>query len=221
MLHELGLDQIDTIIGPSCGGNIAQEMSIDLGEAVKNLILICCSSQETPWVIAVHEAGRQALRADPTFLTSPDGGREGLKAARSLAIPFYRSAISFKIRQSEQDASVISDFRAASYIRYQGEKFVKRFDPYTYYSLLTALDTHNIGRDRIDVPHALGMIKAKTLSMAFNTDVLITPEEQKYLAEHIPNARYVEIDSVYGHDSFLIATDRVREEIFKFLGRDS
>jgi homoserine O-acetyltransferase len=87
VLHELGLDQIDTLIGPSCGGNIAQEMSIDLGEDVKNLILICCSSQETPWVIAVHEAGRQALKADPTFLSSQDGGREGLKAARALAIP--------------------------------------------------------------------------------------------------------------------------------------
>jgi homoserine O-acetyltransferase len=122
--------------------------------------------------------------------------------------------------RSQQDVSVISDFKAASYIRYQGEKFVKRFDPYAYYSLLTALDTHNIGRDRINVPNALGMIKAKTLSMAFKTDVLITPDEQRYLAEHIPNGQFVEIDSIYGHDSFLIATDQMKEEIFKFLGED-
>jgi homoserine O-acetyltransferase len=79
------------------------------------------------------------------------------------------------------------------------------------------MDSHNAGRNRGSVEAALGQIKAQTLVMGITSDVLFPPAEQKYLASNIKSARYVEIDSFYGHDGFLIETDILTKEIGKFL----
>jgi homoserine O-acetyltransferase len=216
MLSELGIDQLDMLIGGSCGGNIAQEMAYVMGDAIRQLVLMCCSSKESPWVVSIHESQRIALRADPTFGATLDGGKEGIRGARAFALPFYRSHASFTIRQTEENDDVIKDFRAASYVRYQGQKFVDRYDPYCYFHQLNALDTHNIGRDRGGIPAALGTITAQTLCIGFSSDVLIPVIEQHSLAEHIPNAQYGEIETDFGHDAFLIETEALKSLVLRF-----
>lgn len=210
-LEQLGIHSIKMLIGGSCGGNIAQEIALMKGDQVENLVLLCCSAKETPWVIAIHESQRIALEADPTFRTVEDGGQNGLRGARAFALPFYRSHPSFKLRQAEEDLTKVSDFKAASYIKYQGDKFVNRYDPYCYYHQLNALDTHNIGRDRETIKDALSAISAKTLCIGFDTDLLIPISEQKYLADHIPDGQYAEIHTIFGHDAFLIETHTIKD----------
>ena len=216
LLAHLEINQIDMLIGGSCGGNIAQEIAYELGDSVRQLVLMCCSAKESPWVISIHESQRIALHADPTFGIDPEGGKEGIRGARAFALPFYRSHASFAIRQSEDDDQVIKNFKASSYVRYQGQKFVDRYDPYCYYHQLNALDTHNIGRDRGGIPIALSHIKAETLSIGFSSDVLIPVVEQHYLTEHIPNAQYGEIETDFGHDAFLIETEALKSLILRF-----
>lgn len=214
----LGIEDIHLLIGGSCGGNICLEMAIFLGKKVKNLALLCCSAQEKPWTIAIHESQRIALRGDADFFENKEGaGLEGLKTARAFALPFYRTAVSMNVRQSEEDLTKKSDFRASSYINYQGEKFVARFDAHCYYKLLNALDTHNVGRGHNSVPEALGKIKADTLCIGIDSDIFIPIEEQKYLAKHIPNSKYAEVKSIFGHDAFLIEFGQINGLVLEFL----
>ncbi len=210
LFEALGLKQIKVLIGGSCGGNIALEMAYLLHEKVENLVLLCSSAKETPWGIGIHEAQRLALEADQTFQVNASGvGQKGLRAARGMALLGYRTYTSIVQKQSEANDEVMADFRAANYIRYQGEKLVKRFDAHCYYCLLQALDTHNIGRGRAGVEKALSKIKTKTLCIGIDSDLLIPPVEQKYIAKHMPNATFVEIESYYGHDGFLLEFEQI------------
>ena len=214
LLDHLGIDKVKFLIGGSCGGNISQEMAILNPDAFENMILLCCSAKESPWVIGIHESQRMAMNVDPTLHQNNSiAGSEGLRAARAMALPYYRSFISFVERQSESDINKTSNFRAASYLKYQGEKFVNRFNAHSYYTLLSTLDTHNVGRNRSSIKEALKEIKARTLVIGFNTDLLIPTGEQKFLAENIPNAKYEEIETLFGHDAFLIETDLILEKI--------
>lgn len=87
-------------------------------------------------------------------------------------------------------------FSAQSYLRYQGEKFVKRFDSNCYIAMTRKLDTHDVSRGRADsVAEALKMIEQPTLVLGIESDGLFTFAEQQELAEHIPNARLGRIES--------------------------
>lgn len=214
LLQHFKIEKIKLLIGGSCGGNIAQEIAFSLKDKVKNLVLLCCSSRETPWAIAIHEAQRLVLAADDTLPHKTEqAGIKGLKACRATALPYYRTQKSFNLRQSELDLNITANFRASSYIKYQGEKFVNRFNAQCYYTLLNALDTHNMGRNRNSIEKALAQISANTVIIGFESDILIPVKEQQFLAKHIPNADYFEIKSIYGHDAFLIEHEHIRRAI--------
>ncbi len=214
LLDQLGIERVKLLIGGSCGGNIAQEMAINRPSQFDSLALLCCSAKETPWVIAIHESQRMAMHVDSTFHNNNSiAGKEGLRASRAMALPYYRSHISFVERQSEDSEDKTSNFKAASYLKYQGEKFVNRFNAHSYYTLLSVLDTHNVGRGRESIPTALKQIESNTIIIGFNSDLLIPPVEQKYLAEHIPSATYVEIKTIFGHDAFLIESEHIKTSI--------
>lgn len=218
ILEHFDISSVHLLIGGSGGGNICQEIAFSWKDRIQNMVLLCCSAMETPWVIAIHESQRIALEADTTLYHKTDGaGQAGLKACRGLALPFYRTHISFKLRQKEIDLDKVSDFRASSYIHYQGDKFVKRFDAHCYYKLLTALDTHNMGRGRGSIEQALSTITANTVVIGFDSDILMPKIEQQFLAKHIPNAVYAEIKSLFGHDAFLIEIDDIRKNIREHL----
>jgi homoserine O-acetyltransferase len=95
---------------------------------------------------------------------------------------------------------------------------VKRFNAYSYVILSKAMDSHNVGRGRGSVEQALKEVKAKTLVIGISSDVLFPLSEQRLLANHIPEACYAAIDSFYGHDGFLIETEKLTAELKKFYG---
>jgi homoserine O-acetyltransferase len=123
--------------------------------------------------------------------------------------------------QKEDDEKKITSFKASSYQAYQGDKLVRRFNPYSYWSLLQLADTHNVGRGRDGVVNALKEIKSKTLCVGIKSDILYPVDEQKFVAANINNAEYVEIESFYGHDGFLIETKIVTDVIRKFWEKTS
>ncbi|KAI0109705.1 homoserine O-acetyltransferase [Nemania sp. FL0031] len=109
-------------------------------------------------------------------------------------------------------------FSAQSYLRYQGEKFVKRFDSNCYIAITRKLDTHDISRYRAEsIAQALALIEQPTLVLGIESDGLFTFAEQEELAEHIKNARLEKIDSQEGHDAFLLQFEQVNRYILKFL----
>ncbi|KAI6087129.1 homoserine O-acetyltransferase [Hypoxylon rubiginosum] len=109
-------------------------------------------------------------------------------------------------------------FSAQSYLRYQGEKFVKRFDSNCYIAITRKLDTHDVSRYRADsIAEALALIEQPTLVLGIESDGLFTFAEQQEIAEHIKNARLEKIDSQEGHDAFLLQFEQVNRYILEFL----
>jgi len=110
-------------------------------------------------------------------------------------------------------------FSAQSYLRYQGDKFVKRFDANCYIAITRKLDTHDVSRGRTngDVHAALQMLQQPALIIGIESDGLFTYAEQQELAEVIPNARLATIDSPEGHDAFLLQFEEVNTHIIGFL----
>ena len=129
----------------------------------------------------------------------------------------YRSFSGFAERQSEKESGKLGDFRAASYQRYQGEKLANRFNAFSYYVLSQSMDAHNIGRGRGTMEKALQQIRAATLVIGIETDILFPLTEQRFLAAHIPGAVYATISSAYGHDGFLLEYDAISAQILDFI----
>lgn len=113
-------------------------------------------------------------------------------------------------------------FSAQSYLRYQGEKFVKRFDSNCYIAITRKLDTHDVSRHRVPenaqnpVAIALSQIQQPALVLGIESDGLFTFAEQEELAAGIPNAKLRTIDSPEGHDAFLLQFEQVNRHILEF-----
>lgn len=205
LAEHLQLKKIKLLCGGSLGGQQALEWSIIEPDFIEQLFVIATNAKHSPWGIAFNETQRMALQ-----------GENGLETARAIAMLSYRNYNTYHQTQSEE-ADVHDNFKAASYQRYQGEKLKKRFDAESYYTLSKAMDSQNVGRGRGSVKDALATVKAKTLAVGISSDILFPPSEQKLIAEHIPGAVYAEIDSLYGHDGFLIETDTITKLIKQHL----
>ncbi|MVM35535.1 homoserine O-acetyltransferase [Spirosoma sp. HMF4905] len=203
--QELGIEKIHTCIGGSVGGEQALEWAILQPNLIENLIVIAASAVASPWCIAFNEAQRMAIEADPTWREQrDDAGLAGMKAARAMAMISYRNYDTYGFTQALDNNEQLDGYKSAGYQRYQGEKLADRFNAFTYWTLSKVMDSHNVGRNRGSILNALGQIKAHTLVVGIRSDLLFPPTEQQFLARHIPDATYEEIDSLYGHDGFLI-----------------
>lgn len=218
----LGIRNIHTVIGASIGGYQALEYSIMFPGLIERLIVLASGARQTPWALAFSESMRLAMQADQTFDSEdPEGGKAGLKAARSIALLSYRTMEAYNLTQQEEDDEKLTSFRAASYQAYQGEKLVNRFSPHSYWCLTCLSDTHNIGRGRGGTINALRGISARVLCVGIKTDLLFPTDDQKFITAHSPGAEYIEIDSAYGHDGFLIETGIVTNVIRSFWEKTS
>lgn len=214
----LGLPKVTLLIGASMGGQIALEWAIGTPEVFEHLILLATNAKHSPWGIAFNESQRLALQADVTYQEKrADAGQAGLKAARSIALLSYRTAMGYNVTQLDDDEK-LDGYKSASYQQYQGNKLVQRFDAFAYYTLTKTMDSHNVGRGRQSITEALAYIKAKTVVVGISTDLLFPVEEQQFLATHIDAARYIEIQSALGHDGFLTESTKVGSIITNVLG---
>lgn len=215
----LGIENIYAVIGGSLGGQQALEWSILCPDVIKHLIMIASNARSSPWGIAFRESQRLAIAADPTWEQSAaNAGMEGLKVARSIALLSYRNYQTYQESQNEESDNKVDDFKASSYQRHQGEKLAKRnFNAYSYWGLSKTMDSHNIGRNRGGVAKALSLIKAQVLTVGINSDLLFPVSESQLIAQNVNGGKYEEINSLYGHDGFLIEVSKLTEIIQRFL----
>lgn len=215
---DLKINQIDYLVGGSMGGYQALEWAIQNPSFIKNLILLASSATESAWGIAIHTAQRMAIENDATWNQAHENaGKNGLKVARAIGMITYRNYQLLVDKQKDTAIDKLDDFKASSYMLYQGEKLANRFNAYAYWHLTKAMDTHNIARgSENSVEDQLKKIQAKTLVIGISTDILCPIVEQEFLAEHIPNAQLEIIDSTYGHDGFIVETEIISEIIQNF-----
>jgi homoserine O-acetyltransferase len=214
----IGIEKIHVAIGGSLGGQQVLEWAVTEPEVFENIVPIATNARHSSWGIAFNEAQRMAITADSTWGDeSAHAAYEGLKAARAIAMLSYRYYNTFQQTQLDE-INKADNLKASSYQQYQGEKLAKRFNAYSYYILSKAMDSNNIARGRNNsVEEILKTIKAKACCIGLNTDILYPPHEQQFLAQHIPNAEYHEVETLYGHDGFLLEFQQLTRILKNFL----
>jgi homoserine O-acetyltransferase len=211
----LGIDKIHLLMGGSMGGYQVLEWAAMENDLIQNLFLVGTSATESAWGIAVHTAQRLAIEADSTWNSNTrEGGQKGLKAARAIGVITYRNYGILVDKQTDPDPEKLDKYKASSYINYQGDKLVNRFNAYSYWLLTKSMDSHHLGRGRGGRPEVvLQKFKQKTLIIGITTDILCPLHEQEFLAEYIPNSALIKIDSPYGHDGFITEAAKISKAL--------
>ena len=217
--HKLGIEKIHLLIGGSMGGYQALEWCEMEKQNIDHLCLLATSATESAWGIAVHTTQRLAIEADSTWNTSsPGAGQKGLKAARAIGLLTYRNYEILVQKQTDPDIERLDNYKASSYVNYQGEKLVNRFNAYSYWLLTKAMDSHHLARGRNKkLETILYSFTQRTLIIGISSDILCPLAEQRFLQQHIPDATLVEIDSAYGHDGFMVEAEKISLHLGKWL----
>lgn len=218
----LDIDTIHLLIGGSMGGYQALEWCVMEPQVIQQLFLLATSATESAWGIAVHTAQRLAIEADISWEDKSDGaGQKGLKAARAIGMLTYRNYSIMVQQQSDEDVNKTDNYKASRYITYQGDKLVNRFNTVSYWILTKAMDSHHIARGRgRSTAEILQSFNQRTLIIGISSDILCPLNEQYFLAEHIPAATLIEIDSDYGHDGFMVESTIISKHLASFLQSD-
>jgi len=220
--RHLGIDRIYLLMGGSMGGYQSLEWAIMENDIVENLFLLATSSAESAWGIATHTAQRLAIEADSSWLEkSPQAGTKGLKAARAIAMLTYRNYGILVEKQTDTDTEKLDNYKASSYIIHQGNKLASRFNAYSYWLLTRSMDSHHIARGRPEgVKAILQNIRQKILIIGISSDILCPPHEQEFLAHYLCHATFITIDSAYGHDGFMVESEKISFYLSGWLEND-
>ena len=219
LAEHLGIERVKLLIGSSIGGFQCLEWSVMQPDFAEKAAFIATTPRTNAWASGFNESQRMAIECDPTYgERSAEAGLNGMSVARSIALLSYRGGMAYNISQEDAEPNNVSfERRVLTYQRYQGEKLRRRFNAYSYYRLSQAVDSHNLGRGRGSVEEALSQIKAKSLVVAITSDILFTPADHDVLVENIPNVEFHTIDSVFGHDGFLVEHERLNRIITDFM----
>ena len=231
LADRLGIRGIRFVIGGSMGGLQALEWALLDPARVGAVVSIAASGRHSAWCAAWSEAQRLALAADPLFAEGhyepARPPRQGLAAARAVAMVSYRSPASLALRFGRASGREIFSGRAAApdelairgWLRHHGQALGERFDANCYLRLLDAMDSHDLGRNRGLYENVLQQIRQPVLVGSVITDALYVPEEQANLAFLLPRGELFEIDSEHGHDGFLIDSASFEPRIRRFVDR--
>lgn len=197
-IEYLNIAKLHTIIGGSVGGGIAWEMLALSPEITENLIPIATDWKATDWLIANCYLQEQILK----------NSSQPIQDARIHAMLCYRSPGSFKEKFNRTINEELSIFNIESWLQHHGKKLQERYQLASYKMMNQLLKTIDITRNSSDFETLLSKTKANIHIVAINSDLFFTPQEnlETYmdLKKFKENVFYKEIDSVHGHDAFLI-----------------
>jgi homoserine O-acetyltransferase len=218
LLDALGVRRLRLAIGGSLGGMQVLEWALLFPEKVSAIAPIAVSARHSAWCIALSEAQRQAIYADPRWrgghYPAGNGPEAGLAVARQIAMCTYRSRAGLEARFSR--AADPGGFAVLGWLHHHGRALVDRFDANTYVTLTRAMDTHDVGRGRGGWREALAAVRAPALVVSIDSDVLYPPVEQEELAAALPLGRLVTLRSPHGHDAFLIEDEATNALVVRF-----
>ena len=234
LLDRLGIDSLYAVVGGSMGGQQALEMALGWPERVRRLIILSAAGRITAQGLSFNSVARHSIAGDPNF----NGGDyyagplplKGLAAARMLAHITYLSEESMgcKFGRRLQDKNTPDftltgvEFEVESYLKHQGESFVRRYDANSYLYITRAMDYYDAAVwGEGDMVKAASRILARTLVVSFSSDWLFPPELCRELVAAMCRSgrpvTYVDVPSRYGHDAFLVETETVSRLLDSFL----
>ncbi|CDO87240.1 homoserine O-acetyltransferase [Mycobacterium triplex] len=223
-LDALGINQVAAVVGGSMGGARALEWMVGHPERVRAGLLLAVGARATADQIGTQTTQIAAIKADPNWQGGDyhDTGRApdaGLAIARRFAHLTYRGEVELDNRfandcQSGEDPSDGGRYAVQSYLEHQGDKILARFDAGSYVILTETLNSHDVGRGRGGVKKALRRCPVPAVVGGITSDRLYPLRLQQEMAELLPGCAGLQVvDSICGHDGFLVETEAVGELI--------
>ena len=234
LMDHLGIEKLLCVTGGSMGGMQALQWAVSYPDRVRSVISIAASHRHSPQQIAFNEVARQAIRADPGWNNGDyydtEGPRLGLGVARMVGHITYLSERGMeqkfgrRLQNREQFGFDFNmDFAVESYLRYQGNSFVERFDANSMLYLTKALDYFDLAYGKKNLTEAFQNTQALYMLITFSSDWLYPPQQLKEVAQAIRraggDATFTIIKSDYGHDAFLLEEKSQTPYVKSFLER--
>lgn len=231
LIDHLGITRLLACAGGSMGGLLSLYWSILFPETIDAAIIIATNYRHTAQQIALHAVSRQAIMSDPNWNNGEYYGAEipavGMALSRMLGHITYMSEHSMeqkfgrKLQAKEKLGYDFStDFEVESYLKYRGSSFVKRFDANSYLYLSKALDYFNLAESE-KLTDVFKKAAASFLIITFTSDWLYPTRQSRELVRALKindlDVSFVEIDSKYGHDSFLVEVDAQARLVSSYL----
>ncbi len=222
VIDQLGIPSLLSMAGGSLGGMQVLEWLLRYPDFVRSAVILASTSKLSPQSIAFNEVGRKAIISDPAWNNGDYYGaaarpETGLAIARMIGHITYLSDISMDQKfgrrlqnRAEYSYEFNHEFAVENYLHYQGAQFVQRFDANSYLYITKAMDYYDAAADwgGSNLEKACARIKAKTLVVSFTSDWLFPSRQSlelvKALRQNNADVSYLEIESDYGHDAFLI-----------------
>ena len=234
LVDHLGIERLLSVAGGSLGGMQVLEWMVSHPEKVRSAIPISTAARHSSQQIAFNEVGRQAIMADPNWLYGNYYGwalpARGLAVARMIGHITYMSDVSMeekfgrRFREDRQPFKFTADFEVEGYLHYRGRSFVKRFDANSYLYITKAMDYYDVSRGRPleeVFRERIGSIPVRVMVIAFRSDWLYPAYQSQEIAKACKlagvDASYCEIASTYGHDAFLVETEKETHLVRHFL----
>ena len=233
VVKHLGIDALHTVIGCSMGGMTGLAYCVRHPDAVHRFVSISSATRAEPFGIAVRSLQREIIRCDPKWnngnYDTDDPPIQGQRLARKLGMTTYRSPEEWAQRFGRERATSDThpgqpfgiDFSVESYLENHAMKFTGEFDPNCYLYLSRASDMFDLAEYGGSIGAGLRRLKLKkTLVIGVTTDILFPLHQQRELAEGLSkvcfDTRFVPLDCIRGHDSFLVDMDAFRPVICEF-----
>jgi homoserine O-acetyltransferase len=235
LLDALGIARVCAVVGGSLGGQQALEMALAYPERVERAVILAASARLSTQGLAFNAVARHCILNDPRFAGGDyygnGGGPDvGLAAARMLAHITYLSDEGMHEKfgrrlqhNSEQKAGFGIEFAVESYLDYQGRAFVERFDANSYLYITRAMDYYDAAAawGNGNLVEACHRLRSRALVVSFDSDWLYPPGDCKELALAMAKTgvkvTYANVPSRFGHDSFLVETQKVGRLLRGFL----
>ena len=232
LLDALGVKGVLAVIGGSVGGMQVLQWAIEYPDFVKAAIPIATTSHLGAQSIAFDAVGRSAILGDPNFCDgnySDDKGPDrGLGIARMIGHITYlseegmREKFGRQLRNSERYSYEFNpEFSVETYLNYQGQSFVERFDANSYLYITKAADYFDLNKDYGSLNKAFANVQSRFLVISFASDWLFTPAQSKAVVDALvtngKDVSYCDVASPYGHDAFLLEPETLSSLISGFL----
>lgn len=231
LVEHLGIDRLLAVAGGSMGGMQALDWAVANPDMVESAIVMAATARLSAQAIAFNAVGRNAIMSDARFLRGEYYGIDvphgGLSIARMIGHITYLSEEGMhqkfgrRMQEQENQRNLADQFQVESYLEHQGNKFVDRFDANSYIYLTKAMDYFDLGQTYGSLEQAFARSSARFLVLSFSSDWLFPPHQSRELVQAMVKSgretSYMEIDSPYGHDSFLLETTRLEKAVGSFL----
>ncbi len=236
LLDHLGIDQLLCVAGGSMGGMQVLEWAAHHPTRLKAAIPLATTARHSPMLIAFSEVGRQAIYADPAWNNGAyyDNGHRpdaGLAVARMVGHITYLSDASMQQKfgrrlqtQEQYGYEFQTEFAIESYLKYNGNNFTRRFDANSYLYVTKAMDYFDLSAPTGSLAAAFaGSAAVKFLAVSFTSDWLYPAYHMKELVRALyavgADVTYLDIESTWGHDAFLLEVDTMTRLLGSFLDR--